>query len=212
MQELGMQGLEPGLRFLQCGVGFGGRGDVAGDHRRPDEPARHVEYRRDSQRYVKSRPVVMAAQRLVMIDAVASLDSAENAMHVAAAGRDVQARDGLSDHFGRGVAEDALGRPVPACHDAVQVRADDGVVRRLDDSGQGLKPMLAVPQRRFRRLAFGDVDDGRKNHGPIVGFDRVQSDLDRELASVFPQGVKIAPDPHRPRLRIGEETTARKPG
>ena len=32
MQQLGVQSLEPALQFLQCGVGFGGRGDVASDH------------------------------------------------------------------------------------------------------------------------------------------------------------------------------------
>ena len=38
-----------------------------------------------------------------------------------------------------GVAEHALGRPVPGRDGAVQVLADDGVVRRLDDSGEMAK-------------------------------------------------------------------------
>ena len=50
-----------------------------------------------------------------------------------------------------------------------------------------------------------------KHHRPVVGFNGTQSDLDRELASVFPSAKKIAPDPHRSRLRIGEYDS-RKPG
>ena len=63
--------------------------------------------------------------------------------------------------------------------------------------------MLAFAQGHFGGLAFGDVHDRRKHHRPVVGFDGIQSDLDRELASVFPSAKKIAPDPHRSWLRIG---------
>src|SRR5258708_36411878 len=50
----------------------------------------------------------------------------------------------------------------------------------------------------FLALAIGDVDDGGQHHGPLVGLDRVQADLDRQFGGILPQAVKIAPRPHRP--------------
>src|SRR5260221_8675827 len=40
-------------------------------------------------------------------------------------------------------------------------------------------------------LAMGDVDDRRQHHRALVGFDRVQADLDRELAAVLPQSSEV---------------------
>ena len=60
--------------------------------------------------------------------------------------------DGAADHLLGAVAEDALGRGVPARHLAVGGARDDRVERRADDG-------LAREQRRLPLLLLGDVED-----------------------------------------------------
>src|SRR5262249_25018503 len=57
-------------------------------------------------------------------------------------------------------------------------------------------------------LARGDVDDGREYHAPLVRLDRVEADLDRELAAVLSLRIQVASGAHRPRLGGGEERGA----
>ena len=39
---------------------------------------------------------------------------------------------------------------------------------------------------------------------PIVGLDRAEGDVDRELAAVLAPTGKLEPDAHRPRARVGD--------
>ena len=61
--------------------------------------------------------------------------------------------DRLADGFGRGVAEHAFGRPIPGRDDAVQILADDRVVRRFDDARE-------VPNRNISRQRLHRVNTG----------------------------------------------------
>src|ERR1051326_7877569 len=61
-----------------------------------------------------------------------------------------QPRNGLADHFGRGVAEHALRADIPTDDAALQIFADNGIVRRLHNSCQKRSCL-------FRALALSDV-------------------------------------------------------
>ena len=50
--------------------------------------------------------------------------------------------DRLADHLRRGVAEDPLGRLVPAGDGAIEPLADDGVIRRVHNGGQPRRHLL----------------------------------------------------------------------
>ena len=54
------------------------------------------------------------------------------------------------------------------------------------------------PQAFLLALAVGYIHDGGQNHCTVVGLDRVQADLDREFAAVFPKRIEIASGTHRP--------------
>jgi hypothetical protein len=45
-------------------------------------------------------------------------------------------------------------------------------------------------------LPVGNIDDRGKHHRPGFGFDRVQSDLDREFSAVLAQRIQIAAGAH----------------
>ncbi len=65
--------------------------------------------------------------------------------------------------------------------------------------------MFALAQRLFGGFARGDIDDRRQHDCPLVGLDRVQPDLDRELASIPLETVEIATGPDQTRARIGKK-------
>ena len=60
----------------------------------------------------------------------------------------------------------------------------------------------------FHPLALGDVHDGAQDPSAVAGVDRVQGDLDRELAPVFPACTEVSAFSHRPGLRIGVKAFA----
>ena len=110
--------------------------DVARDLRRADHAARIVVNRRDRQRNRDERAVLPLPDRLEVRDRLTGADARQDHVFFGLAiGRDDHANR-LADGLGGGVAEHAFGRPVPGRDDAVQILADDGVVRRFDDPGE----------------------------------------------------------------------------
>ena len=83
--------------------------------------------------------------------------------------------DRLAQHFLARVAEHAFGLRIDHLDLARAADHDHRVGRRLHD----------LPEALLQPLARGDVHDGREHHRAFVRFDRVQADLDRELAAVF---------------------------
>src|SRR5262249_40739695 len=147
-------------------------GDVASDLGRADDTALSVTNGRYRQRDVDPSPVLSDANRFVVIDALANAQASEDlGFLVGALGWNEQ-RNRLADHLLLGVTENALGSLVPRDHDAVQVLADDRVVRGFDDRRQPLVDFgvlsMALPQglalscRATRLLELGDhpVDQG----------------------------------------------------
>src|SRR6185312_6089408 len=57
--------------------------------------------------------------------------------------------DGFADHFVGRISENPLGTFVPALDNAVQVFANDGVVRRFNNCGQTLRDMNFVGTRSW---------------------------------------------------------------
>ena len=89
--------------------------------------------------------------------------------------------------------------------------ADDRVVGGLDDRRQRAGAVLAFAQRGFRRFSLGNIDYRREHHCSFIGVDRVQTDLDRELAAILLATIQIAPRAHRSR-RGFLKNAARSPG
>src|SRR5271163_1311414 len=154
-------------------------------------------------------PVSPPAYCLIMIDTLTSLYPIENFDHVVPAAGNGEQQDRLSDHLVARVSEYPLRGFVPARDDAFQIVADDRIVGRLDDRRQRARAVLAFAQRGFRRLSLGDIDDCRKDHWSVIGVDRVQTDLDRELAAILLLTVEIAPRAHRSRRRIFEKSRSK---
>ena len=161
------------------------RGHVARDLRRADDLAARVSDGRRGDGDVDEPAVLVASDRLQLDHPLAASKSHEEArLLVDPVGRDEE-KDGGSDHLGRGKAEERFGTAVPARHDAVQVFADDRVLRRLDDRrepprdrgdalGRLLGPRVvgdvardeAPERRRPRRCRIRIV---RYAHAPLVG-------------------------------------------
>src|SRR3546814_3876096 len=99
---------------------------------------------------VCSSDLLALANRVVVVDGLAAADAGEDYVFFVVAVGGNQDRHRLPDLFLGGIAEEPLRAAVPACGDAVEVLADDGVVRRLDDGGQALR-------RRLRGVAQRDV-------------------------------------------------------
>ena len=112
-----------------------------------------------------------------------------------------QQGDRLAHDLVRGIAEDPMGRFVPAGDDAGQRLADDGVSRRIDDRRQ-LEAVLVGP------LAFGDVADGARHQHAAFGRERAEADLDRNLAPVLAATEELDLGPHGPGPGLRKIATA----
>src|SRR2546427_4924002 len=114
------------------------RGDVTRDGRCADDPALFVADGGDGHRNIDPLPILVHANGLVVIDALAPAKAREDRRQlVRVVGWDDDG-DGASDHFLWAVAVDVLGALVPADDRAVERLADDRVVQRFDDGSQVL--------------------------------------------------------------------------
>src|SRR5262245_33311054 len=104
-----------------------------------------------------------------MVNLFAAPDALQNPRLLVRAVRRYQNHDGLADDlFGR-IPEQLLRAFVPTPDDAVQILADDGVVRRFDDSRQ-------MADGLFRPLAFGNVGERIEGMRARVDLDYRRSD------------------------------------
>src|SRR5689334_15948683 len=71
-----------------------------------------------------------------MIDPLSPFEARENSRDLVEAFRSGDCGDVLPHNLFRRIAEDAFSPTVPAPNDPIQVFADDGIVRRLNDGGQ----------------------------------------------------------------------------
>ena len=119
-------------------------GDVARDLRCADDPARSVPDGRHGERDVEPAAILVAANGLVMVDALTAPDAVEYAgLLVVALGR-YEDGHGLANDLIGFVAEEPLRRAVPAGDDAIEILADDRVVGRLHYGGQPLHGVLGA--------------------------------------------------------------------
>src|SRR5208282_3397612 len=110
--------------------------DVARGFRCTGNPAVRRLYRRNRERNLNQTPILAPAYGLKMIDTLAAPDAPQNLYFLSLALRRDQDRDGLADHLCGRVAKEPLGAAIPTANDAIQVFADDGVIRGVNDRGQ----------------------------------------------------------------------------
>ncbi|OLB63659.1 MAG: hypothetical protein AUI11_00500 [Acidobacteria bacterium 13_2_20CM_2_66_4] len=120
--------------------------DVARNLRCADHSALVVPNRRDRERNRNERAILAAAPRFVVFDRVSASDAAQDLLFFREPLRRDDERDRAADDFAGRVAEHALGRGVPRLHDAVQVLADDRVVRGGDDRSEPVR-VAGAPRR-----------------------------------------------------------------
>jgi len=141
-------------------------GDVARDLRRADDLAARPADGRDRERDVDARPVLADADGLVVLDALAADEAREDGRLLVGVVFGDEDGDGPADDLVGRVAEDVLGRAVPARDAAVERLADDGVLGRLDDGLQPVVRDLRAPQPFVPALAL--VTFGRGGLGRVV--------------------------------------------
>ena len=103
--------------------------------------------------------------------------------------------DGLAQQLLAGVAEQTLDLTVH----------EDDLPAAIDHDHAARRRLHGGPEPRFGALACRDVDHRGEHEHPLVGLDRVQPDLDGDLAAIFPQRVELSPRAHSPGLRADEE-------
>src|SRR5438128_330521 len=126
------------------------RGDVTRDRRCADDLALLVADGGDGHRNGDPLPILVHANGLVVVDALAPAEALEDGRQLVGMVGWYEDRDRASDHFFGAVAVNALGTGVPADDRAVERLTDDRVVRRIDDRRQVLR---RPGRQRAHRLA-----------------------------------------------------------
>src|SRR6185437_4663811 len=80
--------------------------------------------------------ILSLPRRLIMVDALAGADLAEDLVFFIVKPSRDQAKNRLADHLVGGIAEDLARAFIPAGDDALEIFADDGIVRRVDYGGE----------------------------------------------------------------------------
>ena len=65
-----------------------------------------------------------------------------------------------------------------------------------------------VLELALEALALGDIPDRRDHEQPVVGLDRAEADLDRQLAAVLAEHEQLTAAAHRPGRRVGGKRRA----
>src|SRR6516162_771423 len=120
-------------------------------------------------------------------------------------------RNVLANHlFGR-VAVHPLRTPVPGCDGSVEVLADDGVFRGIDNRGQpravsadllgrpALQFRVRAPQFFFNPLAVTNVSDCAEHQRAASDRDRAQADFHVELGAVSSPAFQLQARTHTAR-------------
>ena len=107
-----------------------------------------------------------------------------------------------ADRLGARPAEDRLRLRIPLDHGAGLVHLHEGIERGIDDAA---RHAFDFEQRLLRLAALGDVDDHAEDEQAVRRMDRIEPDLDRELAAVPAQAVQLAARPHAAGFRPRQE-------
>ena len=163
-------------------------------HRRSaDDLSVDVADRRDLQHDVQHDLVLPHPLRLVLLDFFAPPEPGQDLGEIVGEVRRCEQRDRAADGLLRGVAVHSLRAEVPGLDRSLDVLADDRVVGGFDDRRELAGGDLNPP-------ALAHIPNERGREAPLVGVDRCQRDVDRELAAVL-----AAPD----RLLVDEDDVAR---
>jgi hypothetical protein len=111
-------------------------GDIAGYFRGSDHVSGIVSERRDGERNVDLPPVFVPPHGFIVFKRFASPDSFEDPRLLVDEARGDQHRNRLTDGFRCGVTEHPCCAIVPTHDGALQIFADNGVVRRFHDGRQ----------------------------------------------------------------------------
>src|SRR5205085_6966586 len=100
-----------------------------------------------------------------------------------------EARKRLPYGFAGRTAEHLFRRAIEEQYALLAINCDDGVHRRINDSGQS---SLAVTQRLLGLLALGDVYDAREHECAFVGMYGIQANLDGYFVAVLATTIEVA--------------------
>ena len=127
-------------------------GDVPCKLRRADDHAGRVLDRRRRDRDLQQTPGLGPSHGLEIIHALAAPNPAQDLVLLVLAIVWNQPLDGGPHHLLGRVSENAFGTSVPGFDDAVQIPADDGVVRRFDNRRQSTRGIHLVDEFVPRRV------------------------------------------------------------
>src|SRR5919109_636511 len=121
-------------------------GDVTRDLRRADDAPGRITDRRDRDRHLDEMTVLRPAHGVEVRNLLAAAEPREHAFFlVASVVGDDQQHDWPPDGLGGRPAKHALRGAIPGRHDAVEILADDDVLRRVDDGGQARASLIEAP-------------------------------------------------------------------
>src|SRR6202022_1467308 len=118
--------------------------NVTSDLRRPDDLTLRVSDRRDGQRDINQASIFAPTNCFIMVNAFASSDLLKNKRLLVSTILWDQYRHGLPDNFRGLISEEPGCCVVPAADDAVEIFADNCVIRRVDDGRQALRSLLGT--------------------------------------------------------------------
>src|SRR5437868_3898693 len=154
MVDLASQQLLPRLRS----PAFGG---ITRNFRSAEYSASRILDRRDSQRNFDQRAVFALPYRFVVRNALAAPDGPKNTVLLVVTIQRDDDEDGFAKDFGCLVAKEALSPLVPGLNDSIQIFADDGVFRRIDNGCE-------AQGRHLRLFSFTDVNEHVHSAGQIA--------------------------------------------
>src|SRR6185312_210365 len=100
--------------------------------------------------------------------------------------------DGLTNQFLAAVSKQLLRSSVDEAYQTLTVDHEHRIRGGFDNQTKAL----------FGSFAFSNVDDAREDKRPFTCFDRIESDLNRNLAAILAQAIKFPAGAHRPGRRI----------
>src|SRR5262249_46393947 len=127
---------------LLPGLGLPSLADITRDLGGAKDLARRIFHRRYGERYVHESAVLALANGLIMVDVRAAQASIENAGFFVVAIRWDESGDRSAQHLPGRITEDPFSASIPARDNAVQVLADDRIVRSGNNSRQQLVGVL----------------------------------------------------------------------
>ena len=121
----------PLFAFLQTPLGLSALGNIASHLRGSHDSAMRVPHRRDGQRKLDQASVFAHAYSFEMVHPLTVTNPIEDGIFLTATIRWNDQADWLPNCLRGGVSEHPFRTLIPACNSAIEILADDGVVRRF---------------------------------------------------------------------------------